>query len=162
MQQVCDERRGGATAMTASIAISRLSDFHDSPEQIGNVLAMNAKLLCSGVFVAGRDPAHVIEHDLSCDQFAEPWPWDALDINVDRERERVTLTAPDGQARTAVYHAGLGCTLLPAGRDAVHFTPVPVVPDVPDPAATSWPMGDLLPDDPLPGVDLPAIEAALD
>jgi CubicO group peptidase (beta-lactamase class C family) len=51
---------------------------------------------------------------------------------------------------------------LPPGRDAVEFTPVEIVPDLPDAAATSWPMGDVLPDEEPAGIDRAALEAALD
>jgi CubicO group peptidase (beta-lactamase class C family) len=74
----------------------------------------------------------------------------------------VTVTAPDGSSRTAVHHAGLGSTILPEGADSVCFTPVPVVPDLPDPATTRWPMGDLLAAAPPPGIAPAVLDAALD
>ena len=126
------------------------------------LLGINAKLLCSGVFVAGREPDEFIRNDLLSDSWPEPFGFDAAEVTVDRQRQTVTLAA-DGLARTAVYHDGLGCTLLPPGERRVCFEPVRVSSSLPDPATQPWPMGDLLSDEPMPPeVDEPALATALD
>lgn len=131
-------------------------------ERFVHGLAHLAKYLCSGIFVAGRERDDVLENDMRPTGILTGLG-DDLTIDVDRTRRRVTVTAPNGPARTAVYHAGQGCTILPEGADDVFFTPVPVVPDLPDAATTPWPMGDLLPTDALPAeVDEHALMAALD
>src|SRR5262252_4008551 len=43
---------------------------------------------------------------------------------VDREHKRVSVSAPGGVTRTAVYLGDQGCVTLPVGKDAVAFTPV--------------------------------------
>ncbi len=133
-------------------------------EKTSHALAMFAKLLCSGSFVVGRDPTEFFEHDIKTHVRPEgnPFGWDEVEVEVHHNRQEVTLSA-HGISRTARCHGGQGCTILPEGTDDVHFMPEPVVPHVPDPETTLWPMGDLLPDEPLPPeVDVDALEAAFD
>ncbi|MFQ5749822.1 MAG: serine hydrolase domain-containing protein, partial [Planctomycetota bacterium] len=124
-------------------------------------LAMSAKAIASAVFVEGRDPAEFVEHDLKTDS-AFTW-WEGVSWRVDRRRQRVTLTAPDTPARTAVFHQGLGCTLLPEGKKTVFFQLVVPRTSLPPAETLPWPMGDRLP--PGPALSAPArqaLEAALD
>lgn len=127
---------------------------------------LTAKLLCSGIFVVGRDaprsPSEVLAEDVA------PFPWfswdDAYSWEVDEAAREVTVTPPGASARTAEYNDDQGCTLLPPGVDDVFFEPVATDPDLPDPARQAWPTGDRaagwehLP----PEVDEAALEAALD
>src|SRR5262245_29016563 len=53
-------------------------------------------------------------------------------------------------------HRSQGCVTLPLGESAVHFTPVAVKSQLPDAGTEPWPMGDVLPNEPLP----PEIDAA--
>lgn len=130
-------------------------------EQLDHVLGFFAKLLCSGVFVVGREAEEFLRHDLHTHLRPEGMPvdWAEIEVRVDRDARRVTLAAR-GRERSAVFHPGQGCTIVPRGRDDVHFTPVPVVPRLPDPGGTPWPDGDLPAGDP-PAVDRAALEAAL-
>jgi CubicO group peptidase (beta-lactamase class C family) len=133
-------------------------------EKLSHALAMFAKLLCSGSFVVGRDPDEFFEHDIKTHLRPEgnPFDWDEVEVDVHEARQEVTLSAR-GISRTARCHGGQGCTIIPEGSDEVHFMPAPVVPHVPDPETTLWPMGDRLPDEPLPPeVDAKALEAAFD
>lgn len=133
-------------------------------EKTSHALAMFAKLLCSGSFVIGREPEEFFAHDIRTHVRPEgnPFDWDEIEIDVDRQRQQVTLSAR-GISRTARCHGGQGCTIIPEGSDEVHFMPEPVTPNVPDPETTLWPMGDRLPDEPLPPeVDRNALEAAFD
>jgi CubicO group peptidase (beta-lactamase class C family) len=148
-------------------------------EKLDHALAFFAKLLCSGVFVVGREADEFLAHDLKTHLRPEgiPFDWDEVAIGIDEGAGTVTFMC-GGLARTAVYNAGQGCTIVPAGADGVSFTPVPVTPDpspgsgqapspgsgqrLVDAAAAPWPIGDLLPDAPLPdAVDADALEAAL-
>jgi CubicO group peptidase (beta-lactamase class C family) len=108
-----------------------------------------AKTLCSNVFIAGLDPAFAAENT---GFFSAPFEHRAhvVDTVVDFEREAVHLTLPDGVVRTAKRYGSQGCIALPLGEDSVRFTPVSVESNMPDPAATPWPMGDFVPADPLP------------
>jgi len=124
-------------------------------------LGMNAKILCSGVFVQERDPATHLREDLAAfDHFG--WGED-FRFAVDRERGRVTVSAPGPRFRTAEYNGDQGCAILPEGAAGALFTPEEVGREWTDPAGIDWPTGDRISDDP-PGddVDGTAIEAALD
>ena len=57
---------------------------------------------------------------------------------------------PNGVTLTAKYLGSQGCVTLPAGKKDVSFTPTQVKSTLPDPSTQPWPMGDMLPTDPLP------------
>jgi CubicO group peptidase (beta-lactamase class C family) len=121
-----------------------------------------AKILCSNVFIAGLDPDFVAEN---VGYFSSPYEHRAqvVDTVVDFDREAVHLTLPDGVTRTAKRYGSQGCVALPIGEDSVRFAPVTVEPDLPDPGTTPWPMGDLLPDEPLPAeLDADRVAAAVE
>jgi CubicO group peptidase (beta-lactamase class C family) len=121
-----------------------------------------AKIMCSGVFMSGLDPAFVAEN---VGFFTGPYEYreQVVDTLVDHETRTVRLALADGRARTARQYGSQGCVALPIGEDSVRFTPLLVEPRGPDPATTPWPMGDLLLDEPLPaGLDAERIAAAVD
>lgn len=114
-----------------------------------------AKILCSAIFVTGRSEADATEED----GYFVSKPEERKLIKsteVDARSQTVRVTLPNGIVRTARMFGGQGCVILPRGEDTVHFTPVSVIPNVPDPATTPWPMGDLASNDPVG----PAAEAA--
>jgi CubicO group peptidase (beta-lactamase class C family) len=108
-----------------------------------------AKILCSAVFMTGLDPDFAAEN---VGYFTSPYEERArvTKREVDREKRAVHLTLPSGVVRTAVYTGDQGCVALPIGRDAPYYTPVEIESSLPDPSTTPWPMGDVLPDGPLP------------
>ncbi len=121
-----------------------------------------AKVLCSNVFLTGLDPAFAAEHTGG---FSSPFDQrvHVTDTVVDFESRSVHLTLPSGVTRTAKQYGRQGCVALPIGADSVYFTPSSVEPDLPDPSATPWPMGDVLSDDPLPAeLDRAKIAEAVD
>jgi hypothetical protein len=61
-----------------------------------------------------------------------------------------------GHVSTSWYLGSQGCVTLPLGESSVKFTPVAVKSRLPDPATQPWPMGDVVPEEPLP----PEIDAA--
>jgi CubicO group peptidase (beta-lactamase class C family) len=108
-----------------------------------------AKTLCSAVFLTGLDPGDAAAN---VGWFTSP-PEDrarVVDAVVDDATESVHLTLPSGIVRTARRFGSQGCVTLPIGRDDVHFAPSVVRPNLPDPAVTPWPMGDLLPNEAWP------------
>lgn len=107
--------------------------------QAANSLAVHAKLLCSAVFVVGRNPDEYVENDLRT--LAHAHDWSRCSVDIDPDAETVTLSV-GGVSRTAAHNGSQGCTLLPEGESSVHFDPVPVEPSLPAPAETAWPMGD--------------------
>jgi CubicO group peptidase (beta-lactamase class C family) len=141
---------------------TRSDHAQPTAEQLDHILGFFAKLLCSGVFVIGRDAQEFIARDLRTHVRPEGMPldWDAIEIDIDHTQRRVTLSA-HGVARSAVFNDRQGCTIVPRSG-SLHFTPTVVTPQVPDPATTPWPLGDLLPDAPGGNVDLSALHVALD
>ena len=107
-----------------------------------------AKTLCSAVFITGLDP-----DDAAANVGGFTAPFEYRDRVVEREidhaSETVRLTLDNGVVRTARRYKSQGCITHPLDHDGIFFTPSDVVPNTPDPATTAWPMGDVLPDEPL-------------
>ena len=121
-----------------------------------------AKTLCSAVFVTGLDPEFAAAN---VGFFSGPYAYRRHVIQrvVDRERQRVHLTLPDGVVRTAKRNGDHGCVTLPVGRDDVDFDPIGIHASLPDPSTTPWPLGDLLPGGPLAaGIDAGKVRRAVD
>jgi len=108
-----------------------------------------AKILCSALFITGRDLATAADED---GFFVSPRAERRVVINtiVDTQRHAVHLTLPNGVTRTAKLYGEQGCVTLPRGADSVFFTPVRVHSSLPDSATQPWPLGDQLPTTPLP------------
>ncbi len=118
-----------------------------------------AKIMCSSVFVSGRDPEDVWEVDL-----AMPRGY-FVGYEVDFEDKSVEASVFGLFRRKAVYRDGLGCTIAAGISEAeLRGQPVPELSPLPlSPENISWPMGDALPSGPLPPeVDKQKLEAALD
>lgn len=120
-----------------------------------------AKILCSAVFITGRDPAAAAEEDGYFVTTAEERR-QVTDTVIDRARRAVHVTLPNGVRRTARQFGDQGCIALPRGVDSVFFTPIKVTSALPDPSTVPWPMGDATPNTPLPAeVDRAKIEQAI-
>ena len=128
-----------------------------------------AKVLCSAVFVSGRD---LDEAMLNSADFVSTTDRALLraresgdsraDIRLDRENGAVQVTL-HGFTGRAKYFGDQGCVILPPGFDDVFFKPVSVKSALPDPMNGLWPMGDLLPEKPLPaGLDRARVTEAVD
>jgi CubicO group peptidase (beta-lactamase class C family) len=121
-----------------------------------------AKVMCSAVFITGLDP------DFAADNvgfFTGPHAERRLVGKpvIDRANRAVHITMPNGVTRTARQFGSQGCVTLPVGKSAVAFTPVAVKSALPDAATQAWPMGDVLPDTPLPAeIDAAKLKQALD
>ena len=121
-----------------------------------------AKIMCSAVFITGLDPDFAAEN---VGYFTGPYLERARVGKpvVDRAAREVRVTLPNGPTLTARYLGSQGCVTLPAGRRTVDFTPVQVKSTLPDPATQAWPMGDVLPADPLPeALDAAKLKQAVD
>jgi CubicO group peptidase (beta-lactamase class C family) len=82
---------------------------------------------------------------------------------IDRVNREVRITLPGGVTRTARYFGSQGCVTLPVGQTSVNFTPLAVKSRLPDAATQPWPMGDLLPKEPLPRqIDAARLKQAVD
>ena len=108
-----------------------------------------AKIMCSAVFISGLDPEFAAEN---VGYFTSPYAERAKVGKpvIDRANKTVHITLPSGITRTAKYLGSQGCVTLPIGQNSVNFTPVSVKSGLPDPSTQRWPMGDVLPEGPLP------------
>src|SRR5215471_5579307 len=121
-----------------------------------------AKIMCAAVFITGLDPDFAAEN---VGYFTGPYA-DRSKVGkpvVDRDAKLVRITIPGGATITSRYFGRQGCVALPPGESALHFKPVPVRSALPDPATQAWPMGDVLPKEPLPaGLDRVRLAQAVD
>src|SRR5882724_8576337 len=108
-----------------------------------------AKIICSAVFVTGLDSDFAAEN---VGYFTAPYEvrHKVGKPVIDRAEKAVHVTLPNGVTRTAKYLGSQGCVTLPVGQTTVNFTPVAVKSTLPDAATLPWPMGDVLPAQPLP------------
>jgi hypothetical protein len=121
-----------------------------------------AKVMCTAVFMTGLAPDFAAEN---VGYFTAPYAMRAKlgKPVIDRANKAVHIELPNGITRTAKYLGSQGCVTLPLGEAAVRFTPVAVKSQLPDAATVPWPMGDVLPNEKLPGeVDASKLKAAVD
>ena len=111
---------------------------YQSPTSLG--AASYAKILCSAVFVSGRDAGEA-QKNSAYFLMAAPDRASPVTADVDRASRRVRVTV-GSVTRTAAFYGDQGCVIHPAGKDGVFFTPVPVRTLLPDAATQPWPMGD--------------------
>jgi hypothetical protein len=148
-QLIRDLTRSALLVVMASVALSAQravpparSHHPDVPYQSPTSLgaATYAKVLCSGIFVSGREPEE-IKQNSAYFLMVEPDRKKPITADVDRQAKRVRATL-DNVTRTAAFYGDQGCVIHPAGHDGVHFTPVPVRTMLPDAMTQAWPMGD--------------------
>jgi len=121
-----------------------------------------AKVMCSAVFITGLDADFAAEN---VGFFTGPYEARAKlgKPVVDRANKTVTVTLANGVRRIAKYFGDQGCITLPVGKDSLSFKPVKVKSRLPDPSTQRWPMGDVLPKDPLPAeIDATRLKQAVD
>jgi CubicO group peptidase (beta-lactamase class C family) len=123
-------------------------------------LAGYAKVLCSAVFVSGRDGAEAFENSGFFLFPAEERR--GVTYDVDRVKQIVRMTH-GAVTRTAKFYGDQGCIIHPQGHDGIFFRPVRVKTQLPDAASQPWPMGDRAPRDPPPsGIDRGRVAKAVD
>jgi CubicO group peptidase (beta-lactamase class C family) len=121
-----------------------------------------AKVMCTAVFMTGLAPEFAAAN---VGFFTAPYEVRARlgKPVVDRAEKAVHVTLPDGVTRTAKYLGSQGCVTLPVGQSTGNFTPVAVKSRLPDPATQPWPMGDVVPQEPLPAmIDAAKLKLAVD
>ena len=151
-------------AMLARAAEAELDTEYVAPpgDPLSHHISGFAKTLCSAVFVTGLDPDFAAE---SVGFFSGPYEHRRHVTNreVDNDERRIHLTLPNGVVRTAKLNGDHGCVTLPVGEEDVFFEPIDIRSTLPDPATTPWPMGDVLPDTPLPAeLDADKVQQAVD
>src|SRR5438105_5772967 len=121
-----------------------------------------AQIMCSAVFITGLDPDFAAEN---VGYFTSPYAERAKVTKpvIDRAHKAVHIMLPNGVTRTAKYFGDQGCVTLPAGTDSVNFPPAKVVSQLPAPSTEPWPIGDVLPGNPLPQeIDTANVKHAID
>lgn len=124
-------------------------------------VAGTAKVLCSAIFVSGRQEAEARAHVSA--YFLGNKVDSISKMEVDRTRKLVRLTLADRITREAQFYRDQGCIIHQPGNDSVYFTPVRVSSTLPPAATMPWPMGDRLPNTPMPaGIDTVKLRQAVD
>ncbi|HXT69755.1 MAG TPA: serine hydrolase [Vicinamibacterales bacterium] len=148
-------------ALSASVAAQQSPASYPMPtgSPTSNGLAGFAKILCSAVFVSGRQPEEAAKNSA---YFFMPRGEDA-DVTWKIDRTAGVVTTTRGEvSRTAKLHGDQGCIIENLEKPGIHFKPVPVRTTLPDAATMAWPMGDKPDPSPLPaGVDRATLDAAL-
>jgi CubicO group peptidase (beta-lactamase class C family) len=162
-----------AAAMAATLAAHAQPDRQSAPPQLAppyvpegtpqeQGLAGYAKILCSAVFVQGRDPVEGATNSAYWMAQNNQVPLDQITYRVHRATKTVTATFGT-ITRWARYYGDQGCVLPAHGRNDIAFTPVPVKTTLPDAMTQAWPMGDQVDTTPLPAeVDKARLDAAVD
>ena len=162
-------RLAGVLALAAAMCQAPLSAAQELPtswevppgDQLEHETAGFAKILCSAIFITGRTLETAADED---GFFVAPRASRSKVVRtvVVSEAHEVSLTLPNGVTRSAKLIGDQGCVTLPRGADDVFFTPVSVTSSLPDAESVDWPMGDRLPDTPLPPeIDKAKLEAAV-
>jgi CubicO group peptidase (beta-lactamase class C family) len=124
-------------------------------------VAGTAKVLCSALFVSGRDSAEARAHFTT--YFIGNMRDSITRFEVDRRRKLVRLTVANRITREAKLYGDQGCIIHQPGRDSIFFKPVRVASALPPASTMPWPMGDGLPSTPLPtGIDTVKLQSAVD
>jgi CubicO group peptidase (beta-lactamase class C family) len=122
-----------------------------------------AKILCSSVFLSGRDPAAIEAEDLG---FHPLFKMFKAKVNWNEKSVTCSLLGTGLFRAKAVYLEGYGAVLLSGRKEtSVRSRPRPAagIADASDPEAVDWPMGDrtiLVPAD--ASIDVAGIRAATD
>jgi CubicO group peptidase (beta-lactamase class C family) len=148
-------------AATSLGAWQQTSSDQDIPSPVGDAKALGlagyTKVLCSAVFVSGREPEEGSQN--SAYWWLGQGELDRVTYEVDRDAKTVTATL-DGFTKEARFFGDQGCVLTFNG---IHFTPTPVTTTLPDAMSMPWPMGDQPDPRPLPGyIDRAKLEAAVE
>jgi len=153
------------------LIISQTATAQDkSPTRQDIALAAGYKAMftCSAIFNGRKTPDQISDDELS-NYYGDYVKAMALtgDSEVNAVQKYVSVRfAADMPPRISAWREHLGCSALPQGADVSAIKNLPHVklsaPEI-DPADTLWPMGDKLPNDPLPkGVDETALETTID
>ncbi|WP_235898599.1 serine hydrolase domain-containing protein [Parahaliea maris] len=127
---------------------------------------VEAVLACNGLYTSDRTLAQVRAQELA---YLVRFQADTVpgELQVHREQQAVTVAAPTGdQAIHAAFRPGIGCVVLAPEQTLADIGTLPQL-DLPPPAGNPadlpWPMGDAIPEQPIPdSIDGAALQAASD
>ena len=122
-------------------------------------LAGYAKVLCSAVFVSGREQEEAAAN--SAYWFMPRDEQNKVAWTVDRDGKAVKATL-GSITREAKFYGDQGCIIQAPGKPGIHFKPVAVRSKLPDASTQPWPMGDGPDDEALPPeIDRAKLDAAV-
>jgi CubicO group peptidase (beta-lactamase class C family) len=110
------------TAAVVLAAFAAISAYY-VPRLLSTGVAYKAKILASGVFVSGREPASVLGEDLAADDLAF---LRHINAKIDHEKKEVTADFFGLIKRKAVCADGMGCTLVYKGMVRGYAAPPPL------------------------------------
>jgi CubicO group peptidase (beta-lactamase class C family) len=129
-----------------------------TPVELG--LAGYAKVLCSAVFVSGRELDEAARNS-GYFMLAED-ERDGVSHRLDRAQRRVVVSR-EGRSRSARFYGDQGCIIQQDGKDGIFFEPVRVKSSLPPAERQAWPMGDRVePAAPAREIDAARLAAATD
>ena len=150
-----------AVVAALPLAASRAQPGYPPNDPASWRVAGTAKILCSAVFVSGRDTAEARAHVTP--YFLGPMVDSITRVDVDRQRKLVRLTVANRLTREAKLYGDQGCIIHQPGRDSIYFRPVRVATALRAATTMPWPMGDVLPNAPLPAeIDTAKLGRAVD
>jgi len=123
-------------------------------------VGFKAQILCSGVFVSGRNAEDVITEDLSFHPLFKHIKWD-----IDYEKKGVATSLLGIFKNKSVYHEDLGAILLSGAEEReVRDWIAPISYPLPtDPEEVPWPTGDKIPEEPIVvNIDVEKVNKAVD
>ena len=139
-----------ALALAAPTALRAQPGFPPNDPDSWRV-AGTAKILCSALFVSGRDSAEARAH---VTRYFLGNKLDSLTkFRSIATRKLVRLTLANRITREAKLYGDQGCIIHQPGRDSRLLQAGSRHDALPDAATTPWPMGDVLPDDAAPRRD---------
>src|SRR5436190_18930150 len=109
--------------LPAASALARPGFPPDNPDSWR--VAGTAKVLCSALFVSGRDQAEA-RKNVSAYFLGQARLDSITAFDVDRQKKTVRLTLANRITREAHYYGDQGCIINQPGKDTVYFKPVRV------------------------------------
>lgn len=158
-----------ALVLLPSLLAAQQEETYDvwAPQKEMIQRGVQAVLMCNGLFTSHRTLAQVFDQELA--YVRNPvGTAEGGDYEVNRDLRAVAVGAPGGAipVMRAAFREGVGCVVLSPDQTFDDIATLPEIdrPPLPgDPDTIPWPMGDLVPDRPLPAnVDADALEAAAD
>jgi CubicO group peptidase (beta-lactamase class C family) len=150
----------GVVVLILVLAITFIFIKLDLAAQLRIGVGWKAQILCSGVFVSGREAAPVLKEDVAVHPILR-----FIRAKVDYEKKEVRASFLGLIKNRSIYRDQLGSILLSgASEETVRSWPVNIPePQPANPESVPWPTGDLILDNALPaGVDGALLDKVVD
>ena len=161
-----------AAATILVVSFVRAEEGISANSRVELALADYAKLLCSAEFISHRSLEEAERHSgplvtenfgSSYSIFSEADRVSNTKVVVDRKKRLVRVSLRDLGPRTARFYGDQGCVILPKAVENAFFIPKQVRSQLPSATSQPWPMGDVLPKQPLPAeINSAKLNAAVD